>query len=248
MSKIHYFQRYSSPENTVTNNTLQLLARIYSYSPLKASQFLSDLTGEAIEIGIEINQQVRDKEAIPDGQVIQRSFKVLIESKLDASPDTDQLLRHSNTFSGEDQKILLLLTKKPLEVTEYDDIKCQVSRLTSGVIFKSITYEDICNTAKTLFEEYEYEMCALIDDYVEYCNDMGLFDQSRQLMRIVPCGTSLGINKKHGIYFHPSDRGYTEHRFLGIYKDKTVQAIWEIDSVFDVNYTEDELKKTLVQG
>ena len=30
MSRIHYFQRYPSVENTVTNNTLQLLARIYS--------------------------------------------------------------------------------------------------------------------------------------------------------------------------------------------------------------------------
>ena len=30
MPKIHYFQRYSSVENTVTNNTLQLLARIYA--------------------------------------------------------------------------------------------------------------------------------------------------------------------------------------------------------------------------
>ena len=40
MSKIHYFQRYSSPENVVTNNTLHLLERIYSYSPEKASQLL----------------------------------------------------------------------------------------------------------------------------------------------------------------------------------------------------------------
>ena len=248
MSKIHYFQRYSSVENTVTNNTLQLLARIYSYSPLKASQFLSDLTGEAIEIGIEINQQVRDRGAIPDGQVIQRSFKVLIESKLDAPPDTDQLLRHSNTFSDENLKILLLLTKKPLEVTKDDNIKHQISQLPSRVIFKSITYEDICNVAKTLFKEHEYEMCALVDDYVEYCNDTDLFDQSRYLMRIVPCGESFEINKKYGIYFRPSDQGYTKHRFVGIYKDKTVKVIWEIDSIFDVIYKDGELKKTCVEG
>ena len=57
MSKIHYFQRYSSVENTVTNNTLQLLARIYDYSVSRASQLLTNITDEAIEIGIEINQQ-----------------------------------------------------------------------------------------------------------------------------------------------------------------------------------------------
>jgi hypothetical protein len=67
MSKIHYFQRYSSIENTVTNNTLQLLARIYDYSASAASDVLSQLTGDEIEIGIEIKQQARVGNAVPDG-------------------------------------------------------------------------------------------------------------------------------------------------------------------------------------
>lgn len=247
MSQIHYFQRYSSKENTVTNNTLQLLARIYSYSPSKASEFLTDLTGEPIEIGIEINQQERAKQAIPDGQVLQRGFKILVESKVDASPDINQLLRHAKTFSGKDQKILLLLlTRRPLEADKTKRIKRQISP--REVIFSNITYEDICKKAKKLFEEYEHEMRGLVDDYEEYCNDTDLFDQSKYFMRIVPCGQSLEINKRHGIYFHPSNRGYTKHRFLGIYKDKTVQAIWKVDSIFDVNYKDGKLKKTLVEG
>ncbi len=249
MSKIHYFQRYTSKENVVTNNTLQLLARIYSYSPPKASQLLTNITGESIEIGIEINQQVRSNGSIPDGQVIQRSFKVLIESKMGASTNTNQLFRHSANFSNEDQKILLLLTKKPLEEAEDDEIKRQISDRHPDVIFKSITFEDICKATKTLFEEYEYEMRDLVDDYVEYCNDTGLFDQSRQLMRIVPCGKTLDKNKKYGIYGHRLDRGYAKHRFIGLYKDKTVQAILEIDSVFDIDYNEgDKLKKEHVEG
>lgn len=246
MSKIHYFQRYSSKENTVTNNTLQLLARIYSYSPSKASDFLTELTGEPIEIGIEINQQERAKQSIPDGQVIQRGFKILVESKVDASPDSNQLLKHAKTFSGKDQKILLLLTREPLGADKTQRIKRQLSP--REIIFSSITYEDICKKAKKLFEEYEREMRDLVDDYEEYCNDTDLFDQSKYFMRIVPCGESLEINKRHGIYFHPSNRGYTKHRFLGIYKEKTVQAIWKIDSVFDVNYKNGKLKKTIVEG
>jgi len=49
--------RYSSKENTVTNNTLQLITRIYNYSNAIASKLLSDIIDESIEIGIEINQQ-----------------------------------------------------------------------------------------------------------------------------------------------------------------------------------------------
>lgn len=214
MPKIHYFQRYSSVENTVTNNTLQLLERIYSHSTTQASQLLTELTGEPIEIGIEINQQERGQGSVPDGAIIQRSFKILVESKVDSAPDVDQLLRHSDSFSSEDQKILLLLTREPAGAAE-EDVKQQVAARHPNVIFKNVTYEEICKAVTSLFQEYEYEMRALADDYVEYCNDAGLFDQSKHLMRIVPCGQSLDINRKHGIYFHPSDRGYTQHQYVG---------------------------------
>lgn len=247
MSKIHYFQRYSSVENTVTNNTLQLLARVYAYSTTQASQLLTDLTGESIEIGIELKQQKGGPGSVPDGEIIQRSFKILIESKVDSATDADQLLRHAGSFLGEDQKVLLLLTREPIGKTE-DDIKAQISAQHPNVIFKNVTYEGICRVIKTLFREYEYEMCALVDDYVEYCNDTGLFDQSRYLMRIVPCGQSLDINRKHGIYFHPSDRGYTQHQYVGIYRDKAVQLLWKIDSVFDIDYDGVQINKTLIQG
>jgi len=247
MPKIHYFQRYSSVENTVTNNTLQLIDRVYAYSTTKASQLLTDLTGEPIEIGIEINQQVRGEGSVPDGAIIQRSFKILIESKVDSAVDIEQLLRHTDSFLEEDQKVLLLLTREAMGKLE-EDIKKKITAMNPEIIFKNTTYEAICNTANSLFQEYEFEMRSLVEDYVEYCNDAGLFDQSRFLMRIVPCGQSLGINKRHGIYFHPSDRGYTRHQYVGIYKDKAVRALWKIDSVFDVDYNGTQLNKKLIEG
>lgn len=247
MSRIHYFQRYSSVENTVTNNTLQLLARIYAYSPTKASVLLTELTGESIEIGIEINQQERGGESVPDGSVIQRSFKVLLESKVDSHHDVDQLLRHADGFSGEHQKILLLLTKRHIGNAE-QKIREEIGKTKPDIIFKNITYEEICKASVALFQEYEYEIRELTDDYEEYCNDIGLFDQSSYLMRVVPCGQSLALNRQYGIYFHPSDRGYTSHQYVGIYKDKAVQVIWEIDSVFDVQFDGLRLKKKPIQG
>ncbi|MCY3955735.1 MAG: hypothetical protein OXF47_07045 [Nitrospira sp.] len=246
MSKIHYFQRYSSVENTVTNNTLQLFARIYNYSTSRASLLLNELIGEPIEIGIEIEQQRRGKKSVPDGKIIQRSFKIVIESKVDSSSDVPQLLKHLNDFSRENQKVLLLLTKKPIE--DEDEIRARFPKQHSGVIFRNVTYEKICEAIKPLFKEYEYEMRDLVEDYVEYCNDMNLFDHSQYLMRIVPCGESFEINKRHGIYFHPSDRGYTRHRFVGLYTNKIVRIIWEIDSVFDVAYNGNKLEKTHIEG
>lgn len=205
---------------------------------------LTELTGESIEIGIEINQQERSARSVPDGAIIQRSFKILLESKVETVPDADQLVRYAESFTSVSQKILLQLTKSPFRDI---DIRYRISKHNPNVIFKNITYKEICKAIDELFQEYEYEMRSLAEDYIEYCNDIDLFDQSRYLMRIVPCGQSLDINKKFGIYFHPSDRGNTQHQFVGIYKDKSVRAMWEIDSVFDVELNGDAINKTLIQ-
>lgn len=248
MSKVHHFQRYSSYENTVTNNFLQLLARIYDYSSLRASKFLGELLDSPVEIGIEINQQTRGKDSVPDGAIIQRSFKILVEAKVDASVDVDQLVRHTNGFSGESQRVLVLLTKQKVSVEQESEIRKKVTERCAGAIFKNVTYEDICKSLSSLFKEYENEMVELCSDFNDYCIDADLYDQSRYLLRIVPCGESVGINNKYGIYFQPSDRGYTKHSYVGIYSGKTVQCIWKIDSVFDVEFQDGQLKKTLIQG
>lgn len=250
MAKVHYFQRYSSYENTVTNNTLQLLARIYAYAPQKAADFINRLVDadEAVEIGLEIQQQQRGTGSVPDGTIIQRSFKIVIETKVGAPVNVAQLVQHVGGFAGEEHKILLLLTKQPLGDADEQGIRREVSQAARGVIFSSVTFEDVIRALSGLFQPYEYEMNELVSDYVEYCGDAGLVDRSRFLLRIVPCGNSLAINVRHGIYFHPSDRGYSEHRYTGVYKDKRVQALWENESVFDVALVDGELKKELVSG
>ena len=248
MSKIHYFQRYSTEENTVTNNTLQLLARIYNYSPAQASKLLSELLGEQIEIGIEIDQQEKGRNSVPDGKIIQRSFKILIESKVDSKVNADQLLRHAQNFAEEAQRFLLLLTKEPIVHGIEEDISKKISSKYPGVKFRNITYKTICQTIEPLFKEYEYEIQELVSDYIEYCNESGLFDQSQYLMRIVPCGDSIGLNLKYSMYFQPSDRGYTPHALIGIYKGKMVQAVLAVDSVFDVNYEDGKLQKKVISG
>ncbi len=257
MSNIHYFQRYSSQENTVTNNTLLLFARISAYSSTKISQLLATLTGEAVEVGIEIKQQERSGKSIPDGAILQRSFKIAIESKVDAKTDVEQLRRHAKNLSKgqEYQKILLLLTKKSIGRDEEKRIKKICNQQPKGkifkrqrsIIFKSVTYENICREVEQLFKDHEYDMRDLVEDYVAYCNETKLFDQSPFLMRIVPCGQSGELNRKHGIYFAPSDRGYTPHQFVGIYNNKNVQTIWKIDNIFKVDYDGKTCHKTLVQ-
>ena len=81
MGKVHYFQRYKSYENTVTNNTLQLIARIYSYAPQKAAELINKLVDQdaPVEIGLEILQQSAGRQSVPDGVIVQRDWKIIID-------------------------------------------------------------------------------------------------------------------------------------------------------------------------
>lgn len=249
MAKVHHFQRYSSLENTVTNNTLQLFARIYAYAPQRAAEFINRLVDAdvPIEIGLEIKQQERADDSVPDGEIIQRSFKILIETKVHATPTLRQLCRHAKGFDTEAVKVLLLLTKSPLAENEAVFTE-ELGAHYPDVVFKAVTFDGVLRALEGLFQEYEYQMVELVEDYVEYCWDSGLVDRSQYLLRIVPCGKSLNINLRHGIYFHPSDRGYTPHKFTGVYKDKRVHAIWENDYVVNVTYANGELTKVPAFG
>lgn len=248
MSKIHEFQRYSSVENTVTNNTLRLFARIYQHQPQRAAQLLSDLIGEEIDIGVLFSQQSRGVSSVPDGSISQPSFKILIESKVDASPSQDQILRHAAGFEGEQTRILVLLTREPITRAELAAIRLELANKHSGVVFNNVTYEEICAKAADLFRDHEVEMVELVDDYQSYCETTNLFDHSRVTMRIVPCGNSAALNLRHAMYFQPVERGYRPHAFVGIYNNKSVRALLEIDSVFDVTLTGDQLERTCVAG
>ncbi|MGH2638107.1 MAG: hypothetical protein ACRDF4_02305, partial [Rhabdochlamydiaceae bacterium] len=114
MSDIHYFQRYSERENVVTNNTLLLFSRLYNASPQKFSSFLKELLDlQENIIGARFSQQVRTKDikGIPDAEIFQESFRLLVETKLYyESFNTQQLKRHIGHFKAEEIKVLLLLS------------------------------------------------------------------------------------------------------------------------------------------
>lgn len=67
-------------------------------------------------------------------------------------------------------------------------------------------------------------------------------------IKIVNCNRSFEINKKYGIYCHPMTYEYTRHKFIGMEKNNAVQAILEVDSIFEVSYKGGELEKVLVAG
>lgn len=240
MSKPHYFQHYHQRENVVTNNTLLLLSRLYARSPLYLETFLNDLveTG-TVEIGVTFTQQdARSAVSVPDATLVQPSLKVIVETKLHSRADVDQLRRHLHAFGGEEAQILLLVTPKEPSPALQNELENAVrdynDRHKAGVVPTCTTFDQIIRSYESTLADHDYEMHELLADYKDFCLGEGLLPRDEYWMRAVPCGKTLEDNFEFGVYYQPVDRGWWPHRYIGIYKDKRVQGIGEIEDVVAV--------------
>ena len=97
MSKIHYFQRYSSKENWITNSTLLLLSRLHYYNRFKFESVLNSILNDnnlSINVSVNFTQQEKGNQSVVDGVISQDSFKIAVETKLHDNFTANQLIRH----------------------------------------------------------------------------------------------------------------------------------------------------------
>jgi hypothetical protein len=243
MSSIHYFQRYSQPENVATNNTLLLLSRLYHQTPGKFKAFINDLLNDAdMEAGIQFNQQTRGKSSIPDAYISQISFKVVVETKLHKHFSLNQLLEHLGSFGLEQYQILLSLSPKPPDISLQQKIIKAVTKYNASnkarIKYLPITFQEIVTKFNSCLEDTDFELIETINDYEAYCFHDHLITDEESKMRVVTCGWTLDDNFKYNIYYDPVDRGYSDHKYLGIYSGKSVKGIGKIENIISA-----ELKK-----
>jgi hypothetical protein len=233
MSQIHYFQRYSTKENAVTNTALHLFSQINAHSTDRLRELLVDLLDDQeIPLGVNINQQIRSATSVPDGVISQEPSHIVIETKVDAGIDADQLKRHLQSFKqgGTGNYLLLLAINDPIDAA-VDPVHKAAQAL--GVTFKALTFETVCKSLKSSVHPHETQLNAIVEDFLLYCSDMQLLPDRRSWMRIVPCGQTLSLNAKWAVYYQPVDRGYSKHEFVGIYQQKAVRYVGKITCVFD---------------
>ena len=241
MSTIHYFQRYSQRENVATNNTLLLFSRLYHYSPLLFSKFLTTLLDDYnVEPGISFSQQSKSPKSVPDGIISQSSFQIIIETKLSDLFSKGQLEQHISSFSDEKFKVLLLLGSgvpskdfrnsltATIEASQHKDIR-----------HIALTFKDVIETFREIIPEYETELQDIINDFEDYCREENLIDVGDSWLRVMACGWSLKENREFGIYYDPVDRGYSRHKYLGFYANKSVRGIGIIENIITATLNPD---------
>lgn len=244
MTSLHHFQRYSSKENVATNNTLQLISRIYSYSPIKAKRFLSKLLDLELNIGLDISQQKRESSSVPDGFICQQPIRLVIEAKQGTGLHEDQLIRHCDAFAANQQNILVALTKDEVNAADVEKYSAAIKAKGKDITFRAITYKDVCDAAADSVEDFEYDLVELVDDYESFCSEHKLLPVEERTMRVVPSGNSFDLNMRFGVYYDVASHGYSPHKFIGFYTSKSIRGVMEVEGVFDVTIKGGKIKSS----
>lgn len=235
--KIHYFQRYHGKENVATANTMLLLSRLYQYSPDKFFNLLqSEIFKDTFEPEIVFDLQTRDKKSVPDATITQPGFKIVVETKKNAKYfDENQLLRHLDGLikSPEDKKVIMTLAPQLMDESQCKSFKEKLDEVnktvSNPIIHINTTFEGVAKLVQNVIDENrDYEMQAILDDYLEYCEYDGLISDLWRLMKVQLVGTTIEFNLENNVYYKGAERGFGNQAYLGLYANKKVQAIGKI--------------------
>lgn len=243
MGSINYFQRYSSKENVITNNTLRLLGQVYNDSPDRLEALVGSVVdGTAVDIDLQMSQQDRGPESVPDGALFQPSLRIVIETKRGGSFSAGQLERHLKAFDDEDQRLLLLLTAKEPEEGKLGRVE-EVAK-EKGVTFGSVTFSDLIDALigeEGIVSEYETDLRQIVRDYESFCSERGLLPAD-DVLRAVPCGDTHELNVACDLYYMPASRGYRSHQYIGVYYNKSIRYIGKLEHDAEVERPDEVLE------
>ncbi len=252
--QIHYFQRYHSKENVDTANTMLLLSRLYTFSSNKFHEFLRGyILNDDSNTDLIFTLQEKCKGSVPDATISQKSFKIVVETKLYGQFVEQQLIEHLKSFDlNTDYKVLLTLDPRPMKKKTLDDFEIHLKDhnriLEKPILHRNLTFEALIEGIKSVIDDRDYEFISVLNDYEEYCFSQKLIPDEWKWMRAITAGTTFEINKKLDIYYDGADRGFSGHDYIGLYTQKSVRAIGKIDTIVVAEQTEKGLKYICEKG
>lgn len=235
--QIHYFQRYHSKENVDTSNTMLMLSRLYNYNADKFFSMLNTLIlmeDESPEISFDL--QVAGDGSVADAVISQKSFKIVVETKLYNQFDKHQLTNHLKEFGAEDIKVLLTLDPKPMRQQLFDEMAAvlknynneNIKRLVHPIKHVNLTFEQLVEAMEDIIDDRDTEIVSVLDDFKKYCFDEKLIPDGYKWMKALVAGTTFQDNMDLSLFYDLESRKFSEHGYIGLYKDKSIRAIGKL--------------------
>lgn len=251
--RISQFQKYSQKENTVTNNVLLMLSRLNDLSAIYYKSMIDMLNNEESAQPYypqpAFKQQVGMGEGIMDGFIELKPSKIVIETKLEDKESIRKLIKYAAVFKEECQNILWHLSSVKYDENEVEEInkKLEESYPNLKIQFNNLLFSDLLENLEGVCEEYAHDMelRLLFDDFSKYCNDNGLISNEKYKLLLVPTGRTFEWNKEHKMYFCPKQWHRQRFTFFGLYKSKSVRAIYKIENIIIADYDSNTEKLTI---
>lgn len=244
MSALNPFQMYSQKENTTTNNVLLMFSALYEIHPRYYEEYINSLIDENdfYKVVPSFKQQYNNKgNGIIDGYINVAPSTIIIETKLHGLEAVEKLLKYTESFQITENKILFHLSSTKYDEKVLKSIKEKIDSTHNlkGVNFFSLTYDNLVEQLGLLYKQYPYEsmLSRLKENFGEYCIDEKLLISKKHILRAMASSQSYDLNIKYDFYFDLASRGYSSFKYLGIYNNKCVDHIGELENTVLANYT-----------
>lgn len=253
--EVHYFQRYTQKENVATANTMLLLSRLYMDSTVKFYKFLqNNIFNEKDNLEIEFTLQEKHKNSVPDATIFQPSFKVVVETKMKDDFGCKQLISHLEAFEDVQYKVLLTLASKKMKENtrlKFEKQLHQYNEEHSGMIYHvNLTFEELITGIDSVLDDKDYEMIDILNDYIDYCIESELLPNTNswKTLRMQLSRTTFDFNVEHNVYYDKASRNFRPHDYIGLYRDKKINAIGKIETQVVTEYSEKGLTYNVEKG
>lgn len=233
--QVHYFQRYHSAENVATANTMLMLSRMYNYD---TNKFFDMLNSRILGVGIQETPEIKfemqyvSKTSVPDAVVSQRSFKIVVETKLYNQFGLAQLVNHLQAFSNEDIKVLMTLDPEPMNKQLLANVENAIANYNKNnmthIKHINITFKDLIKCMRDYIDDRDRDMVDVVNDFENYCFNDGLIPNSYKILRAVASGTSLKDNMELDLIYDLEYRHFSKHGYIGLYNDKKIKAVGKL--------------------
>lgn len=194
-------------------------------------------------MGVKFIQQNREKDSVPDGEIFQDSFSVLIETKLGDDFVQRQLFDHLDALKKKQgKKILIALGNFEKDLTSYPVLQAVQVKAEAMVKDEDLDIAFIAVSFEQFLEAIQlpYLPKNLIDavaDLGEYFDENNLLPSWKYRLDVVNCGVSFNSVVEHEIYTCPAKPGAFSHRrslYFGTYRNRCVEKISQIQAVVDL--------------
>lgn len=139
------------------------------------------------------------------------------------------------------------MTKEPIAKGAFNDLKAMAN--SRGILFAAITFSQIVDTLSDECADYERDLIAIVEDFEQYLSEANLLEERSHILPVFACGTSYAENERFGLYYEPPSRPCKRNnQFIGIYANKSVSLIGELEAIVIEDYADGELSITTEAG